>query len=619
MPEYSAIYEDAIDRITSVYNSCSKAEQKLLMDILNEMSNTGYSYTLERVWLSDFQEIPVGIDQFLNDPYYLGETNNLGENIYPFWRNMMNEVFNAGNRYNEIVISGATRIGKSSTCVTMMAYMLYKLMLYRDPHRYFGKKAISKFTLGFANLTKELALSVGFREFNDTLKASKWFMDHGTVTRSDRNFYYLPEGDNIEIIPASDGAQLLGKQLWCLTGDTQILTTDGIKTLEECSGTFQQVIQYSGNFLFSSEALVCQTATTDYTIKIELEDGTVIEGTPDHRIMLTDGSYKCLKDLTSSDDVLTLNIDDTNFNIQEDCNMKPSALDKKFVVYIHTSPSGKRYVGITSRSPEERWGSEGNQYSQNKHFWSAICKYGWTNFKHDIVSTDLSVEEACELEKRLIAEYNTMNPNYGYNHTSGGNVYFFDEETRKKMRDHAWCKGKNKYNDIRLKQLSERYKSREIKPEWIKKMSESRRLQYQNGYCPKWINNGIIETQIQEDNPLPEGFQYGRLNILDTYIHKGSESKKINSLMVDHYLAEGWELGRPKEVGQSIRKSLQTMHWEYEGIRFETADELAKYLNNNGYPKIVSSTITSLCIKGFDRSKLYSSLQGKIRKVLHED
>ena len=258
MAEYSAIYEDAIDRITSVYNSCSKAEQKLLMDILNEMSNTGYSYTLERVWLSDFKEIPVGINQFLNDPYYLGETNNLGENIYPFWRNMMNEVFNAGNRYNEIVISGATRIGKSSTCVTMMAYMLYKLMLYRDPHRYFGKKAISKFTLGFANLTKELALSVGSREFNDTLKASKWFMDHGTVTRSDRNFYYLPEGDNIEIIPASDGAQLLGKQLWTCLVDEMNFAKSGIKDIavakQHMKGMYDTInARISGTFRLGGE------------------------------------------------------------------------------------------------------------------------------------------------------------------------------------------------------------------------------------------------------------------------------------------------------------------------------------------------------------------------------
>ena len=40
------------------------------------------------------------------------------------------------------------------------------------------------------------------------------------------------------------------------------------------------------------------------TIKIELEDGSIIEGTPDHKIMLSDGSYKRLDELTEDDDIL---------------------------------------------------------------------------------------------------------------------------------------------------------------------------------------------------------------------------------------------------------------------------------------------------------------------------
>lgn len=229
MPEYSAIYEDAVDRIQASYNSCSIQEQKMMRQILEEMAKTGYSYTLEQIWLSDFTAIPVGIDQFLDDPYYLGGTNDLGNAIYPFWRQTFKNVFNAGNKYNEIVLSGATRLGKTSSAITMMAYMLYRLMLYRDPHKYFSKKPVSKFTLAFANLTKDLAFGVGYREFNDTLKEVPWFMDRGKITRSDRNFYYLPEGDKIEIIAASDSTQLLGRQAWAVTIDEANFAKSGVK------------------------------------------------------------------------------------------------------------------------------------------------------------------------------------------------------------------------------------------------------------------------------------------------------------------------------------------------------------------------------------------------------
>lgn len=304
MPEYSAIYEDAIDRIQSVYASCSVAEQKILVQILQEMAKTGYSYTLEQVWLSDFTEIPVSIDKFLDDPYYLGGTNDLGNNIYPFWRQTMHKIFSAGNRYNEIILSGATRIGKSSTCTTIMAYMLYRLMLYRDPHKYFQKKAVSKFTLGFANLTKDLATTGCYREFNDTLKEVPWFMDRGKVTRSDRNFYYLPEGDKIEIVPASSGEQLLGKQVWCLLGDTPIWTDKGIKLLQDCQNKYCNVLQYVAESTSFSNAFVQKTGSVTKTVKITLEDGSVIEGTPDHMIMLSDGTYKKLADIKEGDDLM---------------------------------------------------------------------------------------------------------------------------------------------------------------------------------------------------------------------------------------------------------------------------------------------------------------------------
>lgn len=678
MPEYSAIYETAIDRITSSYATCSKTEQKLMKQILEEMATTGYSYTLEQVWLSDFKEIPVGIDQFLNDPYYLGQTNNEGKNVYPFWRKTLNEIFSAGNQYYEIVLSGSTRIGKSSTSITIMAYMLYKLMLYRNPHEYFSKKAISKLTLAFANLTKELAFGVGYREFNDTLKESPWFMSHGSLSRSDRNFYYLPEGDKIEIIAASDGAQLLGRQIWCLKGDTKILTLNGVKQISECADTYQTVIQLIDQEFVPVEAHIQCTGFVSELIRVELEDGTIIEGTPDHKVMLSDGSYKELGLLTSSDDLLTFNINEE----VDDMNLKDS--NSKFIVYEHVSPEGKRYVGITSRRPQERWLSGGKGYKENTHFWNAIQKYGWDNFEHNILASDLSVLEACDMEIELIAKYDLTNPDKGYNHTSGGNWSTPDKETRlklsnrlkeigqdieyrkkisdalkghkvsqetrekiskantgrivseqerirkrnfkhtpetlEKLKSHeSWSKGLTKETDSRVAAISEKLKGRQFSPEWRHNLSKSKKEQYENGYCPRWINNGVVETSIQASEPLPEGFVYGRLSKLDTYIYKGTESKKISHDDLESYIKLGWKAGRPKNVGENIRKSLQIMHWEYDGIRFETAKQLAAYLNNNGFPNIVDSTITSLYNKGFDKSRKYKSLEGKIRKILHED
>lgn len=91
-----------------------------------------------------------------------------------------------------------------------------------------------------------------------------------------------------------------------------------------------------------------------------------------------------------------------------------------YIVYIHTNKTdGKRYVGITSQSPNRRW-RNGNGYYENKHFYRAICRDGWENFTHEIVLAGVSKAEACEKEKELIAFYKTNDDQYGYNKSTGG-------------------------------------------------------------------------------------------------------------------------------------------------------------------------------------------------------
>lgn len=301
-------YDNLPERIVSIYNSCSAQEQMYLLKILEELSITGESETYERVWLADFKEVPVSIDTFICDSMYLGEINRNGEAVYPFWRETLRDIFNNGNKYNEIILSGATRIGKTSTAVLAAAYMTYRLMLYKNPHEYFKKKAVSRFTIGFAGLTKDLAMGVSYREYNDTLKASEWFNEHGKFSRSDKNFYYIPEGDKIDIVAASDGAHLLGMQLWhCLVGDTDLVTVNGPKKLSEVAGSTQRIFQIDneGNLL-QCDASVVLTQYVCNTIRITLRDGSVLEGTPEHKVLLDDGSYKMLSELSLSSSIRTL-------------------------------------------------------------------------------------------------------------------------------------------------------------------------------------------------------------------------------------------------------------------------------------------------------------------------
>lgn len=90
-----------------------------------------------------------------------------------------------------------------------------------------------------------------------------------------------------------------------------------------------------------------------------------------------------------------------------------------YSVYKLTAPNGKVYVGITSRKPEYRW-NKGKGYARNKHLYSAIRKYGWDNFGHEIIASDLMKETACALEKELVKICKSNQREFGYNNSIGG-------------------------------------------------------------------------------------------------------------------------------------------------------------------------------------------------------
>lgn len=104
-----------------------------------------------------------------------------------------------------------------------------------------------------------------------------------------------------------------------------------------------------------------------------------------------------------------------------------------YKVYEHLFPNGKRYIGITRVSTNERWEKNGNGYKTQTVF-KSIQKYGWDNIEHNILFDNLTYEDACMKEKELIAKYKTMDKRYGYNNTSGGDAgHIVSEQARENM------------------------------------------------------------------------------------------------------------------------------------------------------------------------------------------
>lgn len=103
-------------------------------------------------------------------------------------------------------------------------------------------------------------------------------------------------------------------------------------------------------------------------------------------------------------------------------------MDRLFTIYRHVSPIGRVYVGITSQDVETRW-RHGDNYRNSTYFKRAIRKYGWKNFKHEILFTNVEEERAKRLEIELIRHYKGLGISYNLiNGGDGTNGYHHTDE-----------------------------------------------------------------------------------------------------------------------------------------------------------------------------------------------
>jgi hypothetical protein len=151
-------------------------------------------------------------------------------------------------------------------------------------------------------------------------------------------------------------------------------------------------------------------------------------------------------------------------------------------VYIHTNKvNGKKYVGVTMKSPKVRW-ANGRGYKNNKHFTDAIKKYGWDNFDHFVVEVD-TMEKMYQLEKQYIELYDTTNPDNGYNVSLGGDTGNYkgknsDSKEYKKYYVDKWVnEHKEEYNEKRRNYYKKYYEENKDKINEKKRVYKKQRYE----------------------------------------------------------------------------------------------------------------------------------------------
>ena len=153
-----------------------------------------------------------------------------------------------------------------------------------------------------------------------------------------------------------------------------------------------------------------------------------------------------------------------------------------YTVYMHKNKiNGKVYIGITGMKPEIRWGNNGIGY-HDSYFERAIKKYGWDNFEHCILLTNLTKEEACLKEIEFIKCFDSTNHDKGYNIATGGEIncgYHLSDERKKHLSEINTKENHPQYNvpksEETKRKISEARKGIKFTEEHRKKLSEAKK------------------------------------------------------------------------------------------------------------------------------------------------
>lgn len=203
-------------------NNLTEDEKKVAIEILKQYSQSGSSDVYQDLIYQDYEEIPVDIETFLYNEYYLGKSLIDAEGrktVYPYWVETLKKIFptNVDTAYNTLVLTGSIGIGKSFMAVLCILYQLYRMMCLKDPYLHYGLQPIDKITFAFINITMDAAAGVGWQKCQELLQNSPWFMKKGALSGSTNIVWVPPKG--IDLLYGSLPRHIIGRAVFSVFCD----------------------------------------------------------------------------------------------------------------------------------------------------------------------------------------------------------------------------------------------------------------------------------------------------------------------------------------------------------------------------------------------------------------
>lgn len=197
------------------FNKLTPYEQRLVRRSVRELRTRGRSNTLNALWEKDFHAKPVGIKQFLEDPYYLGTQT---KELYPLLQDELEFIFRVGTPIQQVILGGSIGWGKTTLAALGMTYLTYYLSCMRDPHKFYELMKGSKIVLGIYSVLKTQAYDSSYSKIRTFVDASPYFIEKFPRVQRIKSKIMFHKGD-IQIIAGSREFHAIGLDMFAFLLD----------------------------------------------------------------------------------------------------------------------------------------------------------------------------------------------------------------------------------------------------------------------------------------------------------------------------------------------------------------------------------------------------------------
>lgn len=177
--------------------------------MMQELAKTGHSPTRQALDQIDYIETPISIEEYLNNPYYMGW---LKDQIYPAWYDEFYKVYGPGSQIQEWLLTGAIGTGKTFNAVLGQTYDLYRVSCMRHPQKFLGLAEGTPIVFGLFSVFAYKAKDQPWQYFHKMLEKSPYFREKFPLDKNFKNDIFLPR--DVRVVTGATALQAIGENMF---------------------------------------------------------------------------------------------------------------------------------------------------------------------------------------------------------------------------------------------------------------------------------------------------------------------------------------------------------------------------------------------------------------------